>query len=65
MKLYINDEIKHIRCTTLAELLDVLDYKGSAFATAIDGVFVPRQQRGAVALSDGMKIEIVSPMQGG
>lgn len=65
MEIVLNGEATETACTTLGELLEQLNYKGDSVATAVDGTFLPRQQRHAARLSEGMRIEIVSPMQGG
>lgn len=65
MKIYVNGESMQTTSTTLAELLQQLDYRGATLATAVDGVFVPRAARDVTALAEDMEIEIVSPVQGG
>ncbi len=61
----VNGEKTETSCATLGELLDRLNYDANAVATAIDGAFIPRQQRHTVPLTENIKIEVVSPMQGG
>ena len=65
MKILINDELTETDCANLAALLEHLNYSENTVATAVDGAFVPRQQRQALSLIEGMKVEIVAPMQGG
>jgi len=65
MKVMVNGEVLETSCTTLAELMETLNYKPNTFATAIDGAFVPREQRPRTLLAEGMQIEVVAPMQGG
>jgi sulfur carrier protein len=50
---------------TLAALLAEQGVAGDVVATALDGRFVPRSQRGATRLREGARIEVLAPMQGG
>ena len=54
-----------IEPATLALALNALGYGGKKIATAVNGRFVPAPARPQVELSDGDKIEVVAPMQGG
>ena len=65
MKLVVNDETHEVSARTLAALIDELGYGGARIATALDGLFVPATQREKTPLADGMRVEIVAPMQGG
>ncbi|AZO03930.1 MULTISPECIES: sulfur carrier protein ThiS [unclassified Mesorhizobium] len=65
MKLMVNGEAREIAATTLAELLAALDYEGDWLATAVNGDLVHKANRTEFQLSDGDRIEILSPMQGG
>jgi sulfur carrier protein len=65
MKIYVNGETTETAFATLGELLRNLNYISDTVATAVDGTFVPRQQRDSIALREGISIEIVAPMQGG
>ncbi|WP_048645593.1 sulfur carrier protein ThiS [Nitratireductor soli] len=65
MKLTINGEEHAVDARTLAALLDELDYDPSFLATALNGDVVPAGERAACGLSDGDRIEILAPMQGG
>jgi sulfur carrier protein len=50
---------------TLAELVAGEGHAEAAVATAVNGDFVPRQERAATLLADGDRVEIVAPRQGG
>jgi sulfur carrier protein len=63
--LVVNGAAMAIRATTLAELLDQLDYGAARVATAVNGTFVPSAARAQALLADGDRIEIVAPRQGG
>ena len=65
MKLSVNGEEQVVAARTLAALLDELGYDPSFLATALNGEVVPAGERAACDLSDGDRIEILAPMQGG
>lgn len=65
MKLIVNGEEMSVAATTLAGLLDELDYAPEFLATARNGALVPAAERCGCALRAGDRIEILSPMQGG
>jgi len=65
MKLIVNGEALEIPATTLAALLAALDYEGDWLATAVNSDLVHKAHRAEFQLSDGDRIEILSPMQGG
>jgi sulfur carrier protein len=65
LEVVVNGEKARIRARTLAELLVELGYGDAKVATARNGDFVPLRKRGAVELTGGDTIEIVSPRQGG
>ena len=65
MRIIVNDESHDIDADTLEAALACLDFGGMTIATALNGSFVPAALRGSTKLSDGDRIEIVAPMQGG
>lgn len=65
MRVELNGEPIQTQATTLSELIEERDLPMASVATAVNGDFVPRTLRAGTALSDGMRIEILSPMQGG
>jgi sulfur carrier protein len=65
MRIYVNGDQREIAPGTLALALDALGYGGKKIATAVNGRFVAASVRPAMELSDGDKIEVVAPMQGG
>ncbi|GBQ23805.1 thiamine biosynthesis protein ThiS [Acetobacter estunensis NRIC 0472] len=65
MNIVVNDEPKVVAARTLATLIGELGLADARIATAVDGAFVPASGRENLALTDGMKIEIVAPRQGG
>ena len=66
MQIFVNGDRHDIEPATLALALNALGYGGKKIATAVNGRFVaaPRASRKST-LSDGDKIEVVAPMQGG
>ena len=65
MIITVNAEPREIHATTLADALPELGFTGAALATALNGNFVPRDARPATALTEGDRLEILAPMQGG
>lgn len=63
--LIINGETRQLEAGTLAELLRRLGYEAAWLATAINGEVVCREARDGFHLSEGDRIEVLSPMQGG
>jgi sulfur carrier protein len=65
MKIIVNESERELEAATLAAALDALDYRGAIVATALNGHFVPARLREKTPLSEGDRIEIVAPRQGG
>ena len=49
----------------LHEALNAWDYRGNAYAVAINTTFIPRSRYAETLLKDGDKIDILSPLSGG
>ncbi|WP_428375554.1 sulfur carrier protein ThiS [Lichenicoccus sp.] len=65
MRILVNGAPHEVASTTLETVLVELGYTQPRLATALNGDFVPAVRRATQALNDGMRLEIVSPMQGG
>ena len=65
MKIIVNGEAVQSRAATLADLLAELGQGEARVATAVNEDFVPAARRGARALREGDRVEIVAPRQGG
>ncbi|KAE9629403.1 sulfur carrier protein ThiS [Parasedimentitalea maritima] len=65
MKITVNAQDHEVASTTLAAVLLELEITKPTIATALNSVFVPREERPATTLSEGDRIEILAPMQGG
>ncbi|CAM5665138.1 sulfur carrier protein ThiS [Mycolicibacterium aubagnense] len=65
MLITVNDESVEIReGTTVAELIDTLGFPDKGIAVAVDWAVVPRSEWDDV-LTEGVKIEVVTAVQGG
>ncbi|MEE2951742.1 MAG: sulfur carrier protein ThiS [Pseudomonadota bacterium] len=65
MKLIVNGEATPSEAGDLAALLRELDLADAVVATALNGNFVPKGERGLTPLGEGDRVEIVAPMKGG
>ena len=64
MKIVLNGESLEVEASTLEALLRERAIEGRV-ATAVNESFVPKGMRASTELSDGDRIEILAPMQGG
>lgn len=65
IRVMVNGEAAQTMARTVAELLDQAGYGGTKVATALNGIFLAERARSTAVLSDGDRIEIVAPRQGG
>ncbi|PKQ12158.1 MAG: thiamine biosynthesis protein ThiS [Alphaproteobacteria bacterium HGW-Alphaproteobacteria-1] len=65
MKIMVNGTAQETAAPTLAALIDEMGLGAAKVATAVNEGFVPASQRAATLLTDGDRIEIVAPRQGG
>lgn len=65
MQIKLNGAATQTGATTLAQLIEEQGFAAEVVATAVDGVFVPRDTRETVQLTDGARVEVLAPMQGG
>jgi sulfur carrier protein len=65
LKLIINGQSREAAAETLAALLVELEFQGGWLATALNGEVVPASERDRCRLTEGDRIEILSPMKGG
>mgnify|MGYP003336574218 FL=1 len=61
----VNGETIDTKARTIAELLDELGYEDMPVATARNMSVVRKRERAETKLSEGDRIEILVPMQGG
>ncbi len=64
MKIVLNGEPRDVAAATLAELLAECGFSGKV-ATAVNEGFVPAALRAAQQLTEGDRVEVLAPMQGG
>ena len=65
MRIFLNGASTDVNPGTLAQVLQECGYEGDHFATAVNEVFVHREQRATRVLSEDDRVEIVAPMEGG
>lgn len=65
MKINVNGDQAEIGGATLADALGELGFGEAKVATAVNEAFVAAPDRAATKLSDGDRVEILAPMQGG
>ena len=65
MQIRVNGKELEVAATTLAALLDELEYQGMVVATALNQNFVRAVDRGETSLKAGDAVEILTPKQGG
>jgi sulfur carrier protein len=65
MKITLNGVERVITQNSLDEALRELGYYDGAIATAVNGEFIPKTERLEIVLSEGDRVEVVAPMQGG
>ncbi|KZL24577.1 sulfur carrier protein ThiS [Pseudovibrio sp. WM33] len=65
MKIIVNAKPREVTSETLADALTELEFTSPAIATALNGSFVPREDYSETSLSEGDRMEVLAPMQGG
>ena len=65
MRIRVNGKELEVAATTLAALLDELDYRDVVVATALNQNFVRAVDRCETLLEAGDAVEILTPKQGG
>ena len=65
MKIILNGVPHDANGRTLADIVDEMGLANAKVATAVNEDFVPVSARAATELSEGDRVELVAPMQGG
>ena len=65
MKIIVNGQPREVTASFLDTALHELGYADARVATALNGEFVPQEARTSTAISDGDRLEVLAPMQGG
>ena len=60
-----NGERQDVEAANVAALLQALGYEGGFFAVAVNGEVVRRARWAEATLSEGDRVEILTPRQGG
>lgn len=65
ISIYFNDENHQIKSQSLHEFLVHKNHIDAHFAIAINNRFIPRTTYKTTLLSDGDRVDMIVPMQGG
>jgi len=65
MKILVNGDWRETAARELAATLEELGYGNRIVSTAVNGEFVAAEARVGTALTEGDRIEVLAPMQGG
>ena len=65
MQIFVNGQSLTTQATHLDTLLSEQQIDLSVVACAVDGQFITKTQYSTLRLHSGMRVEVLSPMQGG
>ena len=65
MLIKLNGDDKQINTADLYALCNELKFEQKIVATALNGEFIPREDRAQTKITEGDQIEIFAPSQGG
>ncbi len=65
MRILVNGAWRETQAQNLAAALSELGYRDAVVATAVNGSFVAASAREAARLTEGDRLEVLAPMQGG
>lgn len=65
MRILVNGDWRETAAADVASLLEELGFGGSIVATALNGQFVPAGARDGASVTEGDRLEVLAPMQGG
>jgi sulfur carrier protein len=65
MKILVNGAWRDTHAADVAAALKELGYADSVVATALNGEFVATSARPSARLTEGDRLEVLAPMQGG
>jgi sulfur carrier protein len=65
MQIRVNGKALEVAATTLAALLNELDYEDAMVATALNQNFIRKVDRTVTLLQEGDAVEVLVPKQGG
>ena len=65
MNIVLNGEPRRVNAAALNEVLAEVGFAGAVVATALNGSFIAAPARAETVLSEGDRLEVIAPMQGG
>ena len=65
MKIILNGEPREVTASRLSDLMEELGFVGAKVATAVNEDFVAATARAHTTLTEGDRLEVLAPMQGG
>jgi len=65
MRIIVNGEERDVSVAHLDAVLVECGYENPAIATALNGTFIHRHLRAETSLSEGDRVEVVAPIEGG
>jgi sulfur carrier protein len=65
MRILLNGDWRETSTAQLSTMLEELGYAQSIVSTAVNGEFVACEARARTSLSEGDRLEVLAPMQGG
>ncbi|MCC5984438.1 MAG: sulfur carrier protein ThiS [Rhodobacteraceae bacterium] len=65
MRIEVNGAMREVSGPSLADALAELGWAEARVATALNGAFVPKGARAETPLTEGDRLEVLAPMQGG
>ncbi|MEM7745824.1 MAG: sulfur carrier protein ThiS [Pseudomonadota bacterium] len=65
MKITLNGAPREVMATRLSDLLEECGFGDAKVATAVNEDFVPASERRDTTISNGDRVEVVAPRQGG
>lgn len=65
MQIFVNARPHEVQGTRLDQVLTETGFDRPTIATALNGDFIPLEERAETELKDGDRVEVLAPMQGG
>jgi len=65
MRILVNGDPHDLAASTVERALEELGFAGAVVATAVNGEFVAAASRASTVLTEGDRLEVLAPMQGG
>ncbi len=65
IELFVNGVKESVEASMLSQLLEDKVAQADKYAVAVNEEFIPKAKYATIALSDGDRIELLTPMSGG